>query len=90
MNFEKCVCFDWENMPNSARYNTEDKSKCSYDVRFIGKNKYPKKNTNVVSHIKSRNAHTLFSPILVSGCKYRILYQRVLTTTTLSIHTQDQ
>ena len=23
-----------------------------------------------------------------SGCKYRILYQRVLTTTTLAIHTQ--
>jgi hypothetical protein len=46
------------------------------------------KKTNVVSHIKSRNAYTLFSPILVSGCKYRILYQRVLTTTTLAIHTQ--
>jgi hypothetical protein len=42
-NFEKCVCFDGENMPNSARYNTEDKSKLSADVRFIKKNNYPKK-----------------------------------------------
>ena len=43
MNFEKCVCFDGENIPNSARYNTEDKSKLSADVRFIKKNNYPKK-----------------------------------------------
>jgi hypothetical protein len=43
----------------------------------------------VVSHIKSRNAHTLFWPIKVSGCKYRNLYQRVLTTTTLAIHHSD-
>jgi hypothetical protein len=42
----------------------------------------------VVSHIKSRKTHTLFSSIEVSGCKYRNLYQRVLTTTTLTINTQ--
>ena len=40
------------------------------------------------SHIKLMNTHTLFSPILVSGCKYRDLYHRVVTTTTLTIHTQ--
>ena len=43
MNFEKCFCFDGENMPNSARYYTEDKSKLSADVPFIKKNNYPKK-----------------------------------------------
>jgi hypothetical protein len=35
MNFEKCFCFDGENMSNSARYYTEDKSKLSDDVSFI-------------------------------------------------------
>ena len=30
-------------MPGSARYYTDDKSKCSDDVRFIGKNKYRQK-----------------------------------------------
>jgi hypothetical protein len=43
MNFEKCFCFDGDNMLNSARYNTEDKLKLSGDVRFIKKNNYPKK-----------------------------------------------
>jgi hypothetical protein len=50
--------FRWENMPNRARYYTEDKSELSADVPFIKKNNYPKK-----IHIKSKNAHTLFSPI---------------------------
>ena len=36
------VC-NGDNMPGSARYYTDDKSKCSDDVRFIGKNKYPQK-----------------------------------------------
>jgi hypothetical protein len=39
-------------------------------------------------HKKSRNVHTLFSPIKVIGFKYQNLYQRVLTTTTLAVHTQ--
>jgi hypothetical protein len=43
MNFEKCVCFDGENMPNSARFYTDDKSKLFGDVSFIKKNNYPKK-----------------------------------------------
>jgi hypothetical protein len=43
MIFEKCVCFDADNMPNSARYYTEDKLKCSDDVRFIKKNNLTKK-----------------------------------------------
>ncbi len=43
MNFEKWVCFDRENMPNSARFYTEDKSKLLGDVSFIKKNIYPKK-----------------------------------------------
>jgi hypothetical protein len=38
MNFEKCFCFDRENMPNSAL-----KSKLSDDVSFIKENNYPKK-----------------------------------------------
>jgi hypothetical protein len=42
MNFEKCFCFDGENMPNSARYYTDDKSKLLGDVSFIKKNYYPK------------------------------------------------
>jgi hypothetical protein len=37
MNIEKCVCFDGDNMPNSARYYTEDKSKLSDDVSFVKK-----------------------------------------------------
>ena len=43
MNDEKQFCFDGDNMPGSARYYTNDKAKCSDDVRFIGKEKYPKK-----------------------------------------------
>ena len=42
MNFEKCVCFDGENMSNSARYYTAHKSKLLGDVSFIKKNNYPK------------------------------------------------
>jgi hypothetical protein len=37
MNFEKCFCFDGENMPNSARYYTAHKSKLLVDVSFIKK-----------------------------------------------------
>ena len=43
MNFEKCFCFDGENMPNSARYYMDDKSKLSDDVGFIKKNNYTQK-----------------------------------------------
>jgi hypothetical protein len=35
MNFEKCLCFDGEIMPNSARYYTAHKSKLLGDVSFI-------------------------------------------------------
>jgi hypothetical protein len=87
MNFEKCFCFDGDNMPNSVRSYTEDKLKLSGDVRFI-KKIIILKNTNLVSHIKSRNAHTLFWPVKVSSYKYRNLYQRLLTTMTLTIDTQ--
>jgi hypothetical protein len=37
INIEKCICFDGENMPNRARYYTEDKSKLLGDVSFIKK-----------------------------------------------------
>ena len=37
MNFEKCVCFDGEIMPNSARYYTAHKSKLLGDVSFLKK-----------------------------------------------------
>ena len=37
MNFEKCLCFDEEIMPNSARYYTAHKSKLLGDVSFIKK-----------------------------------------------------
>ena len=43
MDEEKYFCLNGDNMPGSARYYTDDKSKCSDDVRFIGKNKYPQK-----------------------------------------------
>jgi len=43
MDDEKYFCLNGDNMPGSARYYTDDKSKCSDDVRFIGKNKYPQK-----------------------------------------------
>ena len=39
----KFFCFVGDNMPGSARYCTNDKAKCSDDVRFIEKDKYPKK-----------------------------------------------
>ena len=42
MNFEKFSCFGGENMPNSARYYTDDESKLLGDVSFIKKNNYPK------------------------------------------------
>ena len=77
MNFERNFCFDGENMPNSARYYTTAKSKLLDDVRFIRQNDWPKKNTNVVSHIKSRKAHTLFTPVLVSGCKMLEIKKRI-------------
>jgi hypothetical protein len=37
MNFEKYFYFDGENMPNSARYYTDDKSKLLGDDSFIKK-----------------------------------------------------
>ena len=37
MNFEKRFCFDVKNVPNSARYYTDDKSKLLDDVNFIKK-----------------------------------------------------
>ena len=43
MDDEKYFCLNGDNMPGSARYYTDDKSKCSDDVRFIGKNIYPQK-----------------------------------------------
>ncbi len=42
MNFEKCFCFDGENISNSACYCTRDKSKLSDDVSLIKNNNYPK------------------------------------------------
>ena len=42
MNFEKCLYFEGEIMPNSARYYTALKSKLLGDVSFIKKNNYPK------------------------------------------------
>jgi hypothetical protein len=35
MNFEKFICFDGENIPKSACYYTEDKSKLSADVNYV-------------------------------------------------------
>ena len=43
MDDEKYFCFDGYSMPGSARYYTNGKAKCLDDVRFIGKEKYPKK-----------------------------------------------
>ena len=41
MDDEKYFCFDGNSMSGSVRYYTNDKEKCSDDVRFIGKEKYP-------------------------------------------------
>ena len=38
----KYFCIDGDNMPGSPRYYTNDKATFSDDVRFFGKNKYPK------------------------------------------------
>ena len=43
MDDEKYFCLNGDIMYGSALYYTDDKSKCSDDVRFIGKNKYPQK-----------------------------------------------
>ena len=43
MNDEKYFCFNGDSMPGSDRHYTKDKAKCSGDVRFIRKEKYPKK-----------------------------------------------
>ena len=37
MDDEKYFCLNGDNMTGSARYYTDDKSKCSDDVRFIGR-----------------------------------------------------
>jgi hypothetical protein len=37
MDDEKYFCLNGDNMPGSARYYTDDKSKCSDDVSFIKK-----------------------------------------------------
>ena len=59
MDDEKYFCFDGDNMPGSARYYKNDKAKCSDDVRFIGKDKYPKK---ILMWI-AISVKPLFSPI---------------------------
>lgn len=40
---EKYFTFDGSNMPGNDRYYSDDKEKCPDDVRFVGKEKYPKK-----------------------------------------------
>ena len=37
MDDEKYFSLNGDNMPGSARYYTDDKSKCSDDVHFIGR-----------------------------------------------------
>ena len=39
---EKYFCLDRDNMPGSARFYSDDKSKCPDNVRFKGQKKYPK------------------------------------------------
>ena len=51
MDDEKYFCFYGDKMPGSARYYTNDKEKCSDDVRFYVNENIPKKNTGVDSHI---------------------------------------
>ena len=40
---EKYFTFDGSNMPGNDRYYSNDREKCPDDVRFKGKDKYPKK-----------------------------------------------
>ena len=43
MDDEKYFTFNGSNMSGNSRHYTNDKEKCSDDVRFVGKEKYPKK-----------------------------------------------
>ena len=43
MDDEKYFTFNDSNMSGNSCYYTNDKEKCSDDVRFVGKEKYPKK-----------------------------------------------
>ena len=40
---EKYFCFGGDEMPGNAGYYTDDKEKCPDNVRFAGKEKFPKK-----------------------------------------------
>ena len=43
LDYKEYFCFNGDKIPDGARCYTNDKAKCSDNVRFIGKNKYPKK-----------------------------------------------
>ncbi|XP_065674162.1 uncharacterized protein LOC136091102 [Hydra vulgaris] len=43
INDEKYFCFAGDNMPGNSGYYTNNKKTCSESVRFIGKEKFPKK-----------------------------------------------
>ena len=85
---EKYFCFQGDYMPGSARYYTSDKAKCSDDVRFIEKDTYPK---NILMWIAISNrgmSKPYFRLFLVSGCKFKHLYQRVFAAKPPTIYTQ--
>ena len=56
MNFVKSYYFDVKNIPNSACYYTDDKSKLLDDVSFIKKNNYPK--SIIVNNYRSKGKIT--------------------------------
>ena len=67
-------------MPGSERFYTDDKLKFSDEVCSSEKDKYPQKNTNVISHIKSRYFKTTFS------IKFKYFYQRVLAVASFTFY----
>jgi hypothetical protein len=86
MNFEKFFCFDGENMHGSLRYYTEDKSKYQTMLALLKKNILKKYLCGKSYQIEE--FPYLIIAILSQWLRYRNLYQRVLTTSTLTIHTQ--
>ena len=61
MDDENYFCFDGDNIPGSTRYHTNGKAQFSDDVRFLGKEKCPKK---ILMRIAlSNHVKAIFSPI---------------------------
>ena len=85
MDDEKYFCFDGDNMPSIARFYTNDKEKYPDDVRFYGKEKFPKKKLMFIVISNRDLSRSLFRQIKY---KFKYLYQRVLKSTTSPFYPQ--